>query len=313
MAEIIEKRIVNDYIQCTMAIGSGGVYIPVGIYGRTWFMKKADDTVMECRVNEAGHCLVETEEGETERRCCVRYETPEGKFVNFSKYSSDGLWLYSSYEDAVRCKNGRKALIRYEVDHTDKHLYEFVSVVGMLKEMGFEKFEFVGTWSNLLEVYGFTYENCHLRTHLIKSTMWVDKDGLHIEPIIPEGVFKTKEEAYASNKPKLVTFADADDKKGGDGAKDAHVALLKSQMELMHDTLVEDINALTQCGRTLDLDDQCTVYRDMDVCAEVVGTIMYDAAQKCTICCNDDGDETPIDNLSTELLLKIYEKLLNSK
>lgn len=236
MAEIIEKRIVNSYIECTMALGSASLYVPRGIFDRTWFIKKSDGTVMECRVKEFGHCLVQDGE-KKERRCCVRYETPEGAFVNYSRYA--GFYLYHSYDDAMRDRNRVKPFIHYEVEKiVERGNYDLVSVKGWFETMGFCCFKLVGTWNNLLEVYGFRYKNGRLTTEIIKSTMWVDKDGFHIEPIIPDGVYKTQEEAYASDMPKLVTFADVEDEVDGEqDEKDKRIAELeeiirKAQEEL---------------------------------------------------------------------------------
>lgn len=233
MVEIIEKRMVHAYIQCTMALGSASLYIPRGIFERTWFMKLSDGTVMECLVKEFGHCLV-NDDGKKECRSYVRYQTPYGCFINHNKYG--GFYLYESYEDAVRDRRRRKPYIHYECEYTDRHLYDYVSVKGMFEEMGFKKFRFAGTWNNLLEVEGYKYENGNLYTERIKSTMWVDRDGLHIEPIIPDGVFKTEAEAYASNMPKLVAFADVDDDEE-QNEKDRRIAELeeiirKAQNEL---------------------------------------------------------------------------------
>lgn len=237
---MIEKRIVNSYIECTMALGSASLYIPRGIFDRTWFIKKSDGTVVECRIKEFGHCLVD-DDGKKERRSYVRYQTPEGGFINYNKYG--GFYLYESYEDAVRDRGRRKPYIHYECTYTDRHLYDCVSVKGMFEEMGFKKFNFAGTWSNLLEVEGYKYKNGNLYTETIKSTMWVDKDGLHIEPIIPDGVFKTEEEAYASNMPKLVTFADVDDDDEEQNEQDKRIAELEEIIRNAQNE-INKINAL---------------------------------------------------------------------
>lgn len=240
MAEIIEKRMVNDYIECTMALGSASLYIPRGIFNRTWFMKKSDGTVMECRIKEFGHCLVNEDDKKPEKRNCVRYETPEGSFVHYAKYGR--FYLYDSYDDAVRGRVSAEPCIYYDVDYDKRIRYDIVSVIGMFKEMGFTKFEFTGTWNNLLKVRGYYYKNGNLYTALIQSTMWVDKDGLHIEPIIPKGVYKTAEDAYASNMPKLVTFADVDDEEE-QNEKDKRIAELEEIIRYAQNEL-NKINAL---------------------------------------------------------------------
>ena len=76
-----------------------------------------------------------------------------------------------------------------------------------------------------------------------------------------------------------------------------------------HGFLVEQINKEVKVGKNFeDGDKQCIIFEDMDVSGEVIGDLVYDEEHE-EASFWYEGDLRSVDELATELLMKIYMNL----